>query len=260
MKIMLIHSSGRTNGNTERLLRTLENELVKAAERQRIPMEIRYVALAEREIHPCRGCRRCFDRGSCPYQDAVAEVETFITDCDALVLAGPVYLEDINGIMKTWMDRMAFQAHRPAYFGKYAVALATSGAGASGHAQKTMRNALMAWGFHILFTRRFRMGTYMEDTLLAERYRGQLSEMAMTLVTSFQKSAAQKPTLFSLVSFHIQQKYYRTSPHAGALDRAYWQEKGWLHSGTHFYMPVKCQPVKLLIANVIGAILSAGFL
>lgn len=260
MKIVLINSSGRPNGNTDRLLKVLENELIKTAERQRNSIEIRHVILSEMEIKSCRGCRCCFDKGDCPLKDAVVEIEALITDCDALVLAGPVYMEDINGIMKTWIDRMAFHAHRPTFFDKYAIVISTSGAGTSNHSLNTMRNALMAWGFHILSARKFRMGAYMEDKLIKERYSSKLSDLAMSLISSFHKNVAQKPTLFSLVSFRIQQKYYRTSNRVGALDRAYWKEKGWLNSNTYFYMPVKCNPVKLLISNVLGAIISTLFI
>ncbi len=260
MKIVLINSSGRTNGNTDRLLKVLENELIKTAEKRHIAIDIRHIILSEIEIKSCRGCRYCFDRGDCPLKDDVVVTEALIAECDALVLAGPVYMEDINGIMKTWIDRMAFLAHRPTYFDKYAIAISTSGAGTSNHSLNTMKNALMAWGFHILSTCKFRMGAHMEDKLIEERYISKLSDMAMNLISSFQNNVAQKPTLFSLISFNIQQKYYRTNNRAGTLDRSYWKEKGWLNSNTHFYMPIKCNPVKLLISNVIGAILSSLFI
>jgi multimeric flavodoxin WrbA len=32
---------------------------------------------------------------------------------EAYVFASPVYVEDINGVMKNWIDRMAFNSHRP---------------------------------------------------------------------------------------------------------------------------------------------------
>lgn len=260
MKIVLINSSSRTKGNTERLLRVLENELIRAAERQRITIDISHVILSQLEIKSCRGCRNCFDRGDCPFKDAVVETEALITDCDALVLASPVYMEDVNGIMKTWIDRMAYHAHRPTFYNKYAIAISTSGAGSSNHTLNTMKNALIAWGFYILCTHKFKMGAYMEDKLIEERYISKLSDIATSLINSVQNNVAQKPKLFSLISFKIQQKYYRTSNRAGALDRAYWKEKGWLNSNTHFYMPVKCNPVKLLISNVIGEFLSNLFI
>lgn len=233
MKIVLINSSSRTKGNTERLLKLLENELMNAAERQSITINIRHVILSRLEIKFCRGCRCCFDRGDCPLKDSVTEIEALITDCDALVLAGPVYMEDVNGIMKTLIDRMAYHAHRPTFYDKYVIAISTSGAGSSNHTLNTMKNALMAWGLYVLCTQKFKMGAYMEDKLIEERYISKLSDIATSLINSVQNHLAQKPTLFSLILFKIQQKYYRTSNRVGALDRAYWKEKGWLNPNTN---------------------------
>lgn len=260
MKLTYINSSSRTNGNTERLLKVLENQLKKSAESQHIDIDIRNIRLSGQDIKSCRGCRSCFDKGICPLKDDVAEIEEILRDCDAIVLAGPVYMEDVNGIMKTWIERMAFYAHRPAFYGKYAIAISTSGGGSSNHTLNTMKNALTAWSFHVLSAHKFRMGALMEDKRIEEKYTSQLSDLAEKLIRSVQKNAAQKPSLFSLVFFKIQQKYYRTSNRAGALDCAYWKENGWLHSDTHFYMPIKCNPAKLLLANVIGTLLSRMFI
>lgn len=259
MKFAFIHSS-RPNGNTERLLKVLENQLIKSAESQHIAIDIRNVRLSVQKIETCRGCRCCFDKGVCPLKDDVVEIQEILAGCDALVLASPVYMEDVNGVMKTWIDRMAFCAHRPIFYGTCAIAISTSGAGCSNHTLNTMKNALIAWSFHILSAHKFRMGAYMEDKRIEEKYTPKLSSIAVSLIRSVQKNAAQKPTLFSLISFKIQQKYYRTCDRAGTLDHTYWKEKGWLHSNTHFYMPVKCNPVKLLIADIIGVLLSNLFI
>lgn len=260
MKIVVINSSGRTKGNTQRLLKVLENELVIMAERQHISINIKQVMLSELDIKSCRGCRSCFVRGDCQLKDAVAEIEALISHCDALVLASPVYMEDVNGIMKTWIDRMAFHAHRPSFYDKYSIAISTSGAGASKHSLITMRNALMAWGFHNLGTYKFRMGADMKSELVEEKYETKLSDIAKNLINAILNNEVQKPSLYSLVSFKIQQKYYKISDRACALDRTYWEEKGWLNSDASFYQPIKCNPVKRLTASVIGAILSGLFI
>jgi multimeric flavodoxin WrbA len=260
MKIAFINSSNRLNGNTERLLKALMSQLIKTAEGQHIAIEIRHITLSRQEIKTCRGCRCCFDRGDCPLEDDVAKIEELITDCDALVLASPVYMEDVNGVMKTWIDRMAFCAHRPIFFDKCAIAISTSGAGSSSHTLNTMKNALNAWGCHILSAHKFRMGAYMENEFIEERYASKLSDIAASLICSIQNNAAQKPALLSLISFKIQQKYYRTSNRAGTLDRTYWKEKGWLDPHAYFYMPVRCNPIKLLTANIVGMLLAKLFI
>lgn len=256
MKIVLINSSCRLNGNTERLLKVLENQFLKEAGVQCISIDIKHIILSKWKINTCRGCRCCFDRGNCPLEDDVAKIEEVITDCDALILASPVYMEDVNGVMKTWIDRMAFCAHRPIFYDKCAIAISTSGAGSSNHSLNTMKNALTAWGFNILSAQKFRMGANMENKLIEERYTPKLSNIATKLINSIQNKVTKKPKMLSLITFKIQQKYYRISNRAGALDRTYWDKKGWLDPHVNFYMSVRCNPVKLLIANAIGTLIA----
>jgi len=183
-----------------------------------------------------------------------------VLGCDALVLASPVYLEDINGIMKNWFDRMAFYSHRPAFYGKCAVAITTSGAGTSNHSLKTMKNALTAWGVNVLLVDNFRMGAYMDDESIEKQNTLKLSNIATKLINSILNNIQQKPTLLSLIAFNIQQKYYRLSDRAGIVDRTYWEEEGWLDPHTHFYLSIRCNPVKLLFARILAAILSKLFM
>jgi multimeric flavodoxin WrbA len=34
------------------------------------------------------------------------------------VFASPIYVEDVNGAMKNFIDRMAYNCHRPRFFGR----------------------------------------------------------------------------------------------------------------------------------------------
>lgn len=260
MKITFINSSGRSNGNTERLLKLLDNQLIKIADERNIALDIQHVLLSRRHIQICSGCRSCLDKGNCPLKDDVAEIGELVSDCDAFVLASPVYLEDVNGIMKNWFDRMAFYSHRPAFYGKCAIAISTSGSGSSNHTLNTMKNALTAWGVNVLCVHKLRMGAHMEDDHIKKQYTSKLSNIATNLIDSIQNNNAQKPKLFSLISFNIQQRYYKFSDRAGTLDRTYWEKKGWLDTHTHFYMSIRTNPAKMLFARVVGALLSKLFI
>lgn len=259
MNITILNSSGRVHGNTERLLKALEDHLAMVAKQRQIDLEIKYIALAAQDIKICRGCRSCFDKGSCPLKDDAAAITESILASDALILSSPVAMEDVNGIMKNWIDRMAFCAHRPVFYGKCATVISTSGAGSSNHTLNTMKNALTAWGFQVLCAHKFKMGAYMESEKIEESFAEPLSIIAANLINAVEKSTAQKPTLFSLISFKIQQKYYSSCDRAGAIDRDYWAQKGWLSSSANYYMPVKCNFLKLSAARMIGAILSKRF-
>ena len=46
---------------------------------------------------------------------------------DGIIFASPVYVNDVSGIAKTWIDRLAYVCHRPAFAGKCAYLIATVG-------------------------------------------------------------------------------------------------------------------------------------
>lgn len=253
MKIVMIGSSFRSGGNTERILDLLQNALRKEAEAQRVDLEIGRLSLSQETIHPCRGCRLCFDRGEefCPSKDDVLSIREKLELADAIVAASPVYVEDVNGTMKTWIDRMAFNCHRPAFYGKCAAVLTTSGSGSSGHAAVTLANALSAWGFQVVVRDKFRMGARMEPEQIADFFQPRLNRIAAKLLKAMLRQPIQSPPLSSLISFHIQQANFQKSDRK-SKDRLYWEEHGWLGKEAVCYAGGRPGAVKIFIANLVG--------
>jgi len=71
------------------------------------------IFLAEKEIKHCRGCFSCWLRtpGKCIIEDDMAEVISQLEGVDVLVLATPLYFDNISGILKTFMDRSIVTAN-----------------------------------------------------------------------------------------------------------------------------------------------------
>lgn len=92
------------------------------ADKENIILEIERISLGQLDLNTCRGCRVCFDKGEekCPLKDDVLSIRDKMILADGILAASPVYVEDVNGIMKNWIDRMAFNCHRPAFAGKSA--------------------------------------------------------------------------------------------------------------------------------------------
>lgn len=62
--------------------------------------------MAYSDIQFCRGCRIYFDKGEelCPIKNGLLNIRDKINSADGIILASPVYVEDINGIMKNWAN------------------------------------------------------------------------------------------------------------------------------------------------------------
>ena len=66
------------------------------------------VFLADYEIKPCRGCFTCWvgSPGVCVQDDDMRELLPKVAAADMLVFATPLYVDNVSGIMKTFMDRL----------------------------------------------------------------------------------------------------------------------------------------------------------
>jgi len=260
MKILIITSSFRKKGNTFRIIDNLIRRLTVEAARVDITLEVQTIDLADARLSYCRGCRVCFDKGEsfCPYWDEIAPIKAAMQAADVWILASPVYVEDVNGVMKTFLDRMAHVNHRPEFAGKYACLLTTSGAGSSGHAVRTMSNTLRTWGVNIVSQRDFVCGALSTTEELNSRHEKALSSLARRIVDSYRKQKALSPSIVSLIFFKVQQSVWGRNIE-NSIDSQYWESKGWLKPGVSYYIPHRANPFIVFFGRLAGSIIARFF-
>jgi multimeric flavodoxin WrbA len=262
MKILVLQSSGRTSGNTARVAALAEEALRSEAARTGESLELETIHFASSDLHACTGCRSCFDRGeqTCPYaDDDLLAIKAKMRQADGLVLAGPVYVNDVNGIMKNWIDRLAHVCHRPEFAGKIALLLATTGSTSAKHTLRSMQVPLWTWGYRIAGSQWFRTGaaTSLEET--RRRHADRIGRVASQLFQEILLRKYLRPSLISLMVFRIQQAGWSRAA-AGSIDYAYWRDHGWLDtSKSTFFFPHRAGPVTTLLARLIGAAVAALF-
>jgi len=103
-KILGICGSPR-RANTDRLLR----EALETAEAEK-GVATETLLLRKMKINFCSGCFKCFDANAndCGCQvlrDSMDEIFESIKNCDAIILASPVYFGGVTAQVKTFMDR-----------------------------------------------------------------------------------------------------------------------------------------------------------
>jgi multimeric flavodoxin WrbA len=258
MKILALIGSQRKRGNTARLVELIAAQMQALAAGQDEPFDIDIVYLGDLDIEMCRGCRVCFDRGEthCPCDDDLLAIYEQMHAADGVLLAGPVYVNDVNGVIKNWIDRLAFVCHRPAFFGKSAYLLATVGVGPTSHALKTMRYALSSWGFDVTGQSGFKMGALMDSEALVEQFESRAEKIAAALWTSIRGRQAENPSFLSLMTFRIQQGYWQRDPQKESIDYHYWAEQGWIDPRRSYYIPHRANRLKVELARLAGAILA----
>jgi multimeric flavodoxin WrbA len=253
MKALALNMSPRKGGNTRVALDALAADLREAS------IEVEVEELAAYRIEPCLGCRLCFDRGesACPRHDDLPSLAAKIAECDLLVAGSPVYVEDIAGSAKNAIDRMAFICHRPAFFGKRAFVVTTSGVGSSAHAEMSLRKALMLWGFQVGSGAMFAMDARSESEGFRLKYAKALPRIGKRLRALVR--APFSPSLLSMLVFGVQRISYQRIPEdkRDTIDYAYWSGKGWLAPGVAYAVPAKVGIFKRLAARALASITAA---
>lgn len=240
MKALFLVGSGRQDGNTARAMAIFRERLERASSEAGVALDVDTVVLGQADISACRGCRACFDHGEdrCPLKDGFQPLKDRILEADALAIGSPVYVEDVSGLVKNLIDRLAFLSHRPALYGKCAWVLTTSGGRSTKRSLRTMTMALTTWGAKVLGGDMLFLGALSRREEIEAKYEAALCRAANGLLEALRTRSAEKPTLLSLVAFRVQQSVWRTMG-ADTLDYRYWEGKGWLKKGCGYYMPCR---------------------
>lgn len=109
MKIVIINSSPRRNGNTAQMC----DAFCKGVMATDPNHEIVAVGLNDLNFKGCQSCFACKLKGSkrygkCSLNDDLTPILEAVNDADCLVVASPIYLMDVNSSAKAFLERLCF--------------------------------------------------------------------------------------------------------------------------------------------------------
>jgi len=107
LKVLLLNSSARRNGNTFTLLSEVAKQLTKNG------IESEIFQLGNRPIRGCVACGQCHAQrlGKCVFDDDVCnQVSAKMSECDALIVGSPVYYGMPTGQVLSVLQRMGYSA------------------------------------------------------------------------------------------------------------------------------------------------------
>jgi len=100
MKILGLEGGPREDGNTEKLVKAiLESAKENGA-------EVNFYKLTKMNISLCLGCFNCRETGTCVTDDAMKLLLEEIQASDVIILGSPVYMWQVSGQTKLFMDRL----------------------------------------------------------------------------------------------------------------------------------------------------------
>jgi len=100
MKVLGVIGSPRKKGNTATLVETILDGA------RRSGAEAEAVYLGQIDLNPCRACDSCKKTGRCIQRDGMQDVYDKIAASRALVLASPVYFDQVSAQAKMFIDRL----------------------------------------------------------------------------------------------------------------------------------------------------------
>ena len=196
MKILAICGSPR-KGNTYSTLNTIKEKFPD--------IEYKLLMLNQINLETCKGCYVCILRGEdkCPIKDDRDMIIKEILGVDGIIFASPVYVLQVSSIMKNFIDRFAYYAHRPRFYDKFAMSMVTcSGYGAK-ETTKYMNKIFSAFGFNMItpLELQFLPGKMPEKLILLNNEK--TKKAFETLFERVNKGERNKPTMEILVPFNL---------------------------------------------------------
>ena len=259
MKVTFICGSNRKNGNTNAILDMLRGSLIVNAAGRQKTIETEIIHLGSQNIEFCSGCRACFERGEsfCPRKDDIATIVASMHASDLLVFASPVYVDDVSGLMKNFIDRLAYFCHRPGFAGKAVFVIATTGSSSTAHTIRTMQGALLTWGFHLSGSAGFVMGARMQKSEAQKRFTQKVDGIASRLLRELDAIPTRQPSILELAIFQIQKKAWQKAGIVDGketFDYLYWKENGWFDAACSYFTPARVNPLANSLARLAGSI------
>jgi multimeric flavodoxin WrbA len=206
-----------------------------------------YVYLKNENIEDCRGCDRCFKDGEefCPVRDDLKIICGKMENADGIVFACPVYAHQVTAPMKKFIDRLAYNFHRPKFFGKFALIVVTTASSGLKDVIDYLTLIVKGWGFNLVDRIGIVSTQYFEDNKsFNPKYHDHINkqiEKAILKIIGMKTGEINKsPDIFSLVLFQAMRQKAKHIKH----DTEYWQKNGWFDA--KYYYDIKLNFFKWL--------------
>ena len=237
IRILAICGSPR-KGNTYSILKMLEET--------NPDIHFKILMLSELDLEDCLGCYACVNHGEehCPLKDDRDMIINEMKDADATIFATPTYARTITAQMKKFVERTSFIAHRPKFFGKYAMSLVLCKGFGADLASKYLIENFTQCGFHFVSSTELMVTTKSEKE--SEYNRIMASNAYEKLIDAIRSNEKLEPSINQLVYFNILKSISVLNKWKGPADYAFYKDK------KDFYYDVKIPSVKNKIAKWIA--------
>jgi multimeric flavodoxin WrbA len=217
-------------------------------------IDIERLNLRDYEIKRCIGCCLCLSQGSvrCPHrEDGVKELLTRMEAADGIIMVTPNYSLQVPGLLKDFLDRLAYVFHRPRLFGKSFLPVVVQGVYGGKKVGAYLAEAFSFWGTDAVKGAVVSGGIFPgqpQDPAVAAKNQKKLDAAIQRFGKSLYRQKPKAPSYFRMMIFRSTRSSMICFDEALPPDKAYYKEKGWETSD--YYYPVSLSPGKRLAGFV----------
>jgi multimeric flavodoxin WrbA len=218
MKCVIVHGSYR-KGNTYKVTEIIEKYMGTLGD-----VEFEEVFLSQHKMEFCLGCNRCFLEGEefCPHNNIIRSITKKIEEADALIVTTPVHSLQLSDLLKCWIDHMSYNFHRPRYFNKKGLVLATTAGAGTNAATKHIRDVLKHWGFNNVYRLNIQCASL--DYNPNEKALKKIQKVAHKFYEEASSKKLHKPTTKRIFYFNLWRVMVLLGMETKSKDYRYWQE------------------------------------
>lgn len=224
--------------NTYRLLIQIQQELAQS------DVEVEILSLYDFNIQECFGCEKCIIQDDCVHNDDMELLMDKMKAADGIILSSPVYLQQVCGKLKNFIDRTCLWYHRPVLYGKPVLCVATTKGSGLKSTLSYLRSVAVQWGAMPIGS--------IGRTIRSINHPVTKNELS-GFIKLLQKPQSYRPTMNNLINFEIQKALAK---YLNGLDASYWIEKGW--DKKPYYFQCNLNGLKCIVSAMFGVILQYG--
>ncbi|RAP52202.1 MAG: hypothetical protein BZ138_03565 [Methanosphaera sp. rholeuAM270] len=242
MKVLIINGSPRRE-NTWKIICRVKETLTSLDEN----IFFDEVDLIDENIPSCIGCYNCFMDGedTCPHANTIQPIVNKMKECDGLIITSPVYALNVSGLMKNFIDHLAYFYHRPYFFEDKAMVVVTTAGAAHKKVGKYLDETLRNWGYNQRFKLCFVHAHDVHGYLPLDT-KQKIDKESVKFYTSIQNKILKSPSMKALFMYNVW-RAMAVNSHIPA-DNKYWVENKLID--TEYYDKVPCSFIKKLPMKV----------
>ena len=223
-KVLAINSSMRMI-NTFNLIKKIEEKLND----KDITVDI--INLKDYKIRECIGCELCITKNICNLDDDMDILMDKLNSYDGIILSTPVYMSNLSGKLKVFLDRTCRWFHRPELTGCPILLVATTSSSGLRNTFSTLEKIMNQWG--AFPTGKIgRSLTNLSDDVTDKELESFIKHLNMD-------KSKYKPSINQLMIFQVQKVL---AVKILTFDRKFWEDNDWI-SKDYFF------DAKISIAN-----------